>query len=267
MGETFATYPSLGSALNAQFRGHADRNWEQWRVSHFYGAASAIPSGAERAWLIREKVGYRSLAEKQALRHLIAGNVDQPFLEEIGQLRGLTRLELEWPFVANDLTPLLALKSLKFLSIDSPRKVSDFAALLELPALRTLILTNARLMTDIKWLKNAHHLEVLGIEGGMWSPYTLPALRPLSGLKSLRAFLGISTKLADKQLMPLADCPKLQFVAIARVAPREEFERLHAARPDVYCDWFQPEIWTAMSSRRRKASLRNAAEADLVQQA
>ena len=248
--QQFDSYPSLERALSDRFRGHAVRDLEEWRDKHAYSAASDIPVDAENAWIGRQKRNYRGIGERQGLRHLISGNVDQPFLDEIGNLGRLERLELEWPMVAKELTPLLGLKNLSYLSIDSPRNIADFAILLELRKLRTLIITNPKKMADLGWLAEAHHLEVIGIEGGMWSPYRIPTLRPLAGLRALRAFLGVSTSLADQDLAPLADCPRLEYLGIACVAPRAEFDRLGKARPDLICDWFRPEMWTALRTTR-----------------
>ena len=244
------TFPSLEAALNDRFRGHSDRNWIEWRERHAYGNATDIPADATNAWIGRQKLNYRGVGGRRALRHLISANVDQPFLEEIGELAGLERLELEWPMVAKDLTPLLALENLTFLHIDSPRNIADFRPLLDLPALRTLIITNPKKITDLEWLGEAHHLEVIGIEGGMWSPYKIPTLKPLAGLRSLRAFLGVSTRLADKSLAPLMECPRLKFLSVACVAPQIEFEGLERAKPDLVCDWFRPEMWAALRSAR-----------------
>jgi hypothetical protein len=244
------TFPSLESAFNDRFRGHIDRDFVEWRERHAYQEASDIPADATRAWIGRQKLNYRGLGKRRALRHLISGNVDQPFLYEIGELDNLERLELEWPMVAKDLTPILRLKKLAFLSIDSPRYIGDFRPLLELPCLRTLIITNAKKMTDLEWLRGAHQLEVIGIEGGMYSPYKIPTLQPIAGLRALRAFLGVSTKLVDSSLAPLVDCPQLEYLGIGCVAPRAEFDRLKAAKPDLACNWFRPEMWKAARSPR-----------------
>lgn len=243
MSGAFNSYPSLESVLSARFRGHGDRDWQEWKERHSYEAASQIPEEAERAWVGRQKLNCRGIADKKALKHLIAANVDQAFLEEIVKLSELRRLELEWPFLGTDLTPLRALKRLEHLSIDSARKLSDFSALLEMPSLRTLMITNAKKMPDIEWLSAADHLEVIGIEGAIDSPYRIESLTPLAGLRSLRAFLGVSTRLADKSLMPLAQCPKLEYLSIAKCGPRSEFELLHGARPDIVCSWFDPKAW------------------------
>lgn len=242
-------YPTLESALNDRYRGHASRNWAEWRDKHFIDTAQDIPANASKAWIPRQGLNYRAIGKLQALRHLVCANADQALLEEVGELHDLERLELEWPMVAKDLTPLLGLKRLTFLSIDSPRHIADFEPLLTLPELRTLLITNPKKMANLDWLGNAHHLDVIGIEGGMWSPYKVESLRPLAGLRSLRAFLGVSTKLLDKDLMPLADCPRLEFLSIACVAPRSEFERLKAAKPNLVCQWFDPAIWAAMGRK------------------
>lgn len=236
--------------MNYRFRGHSDRDFAEWGERYAHTQACDVPTDAQNAWIGRQKLNYRGIGARQNLRHLICGNVDQPFLNEIGTLVGLDRLELEWPMVAKDLSPLLGLKGLTYLSIDSPRHVSDFRALLELPALRTLIITNPKKMTDLSWLADAHHLEVIGIEGGILTPYNIPTLEPLSGLRSLRAFLGVSTRLADQSLEPLINCPRLEFLGIACVAPQPEFDRLKNAKPNLICDWFRPEMWAALRTSR-----------------
>ncbi|RYG85873.1 MAG: hypothetical protein EON59_11290 [Alphaproteobacteria bacterium] len=244
-------FPTLEGALNIKFRGHGIRDWAEWREKHFYGEAADIPAEATNAWIGRQKLSYRGIGKRRTLRHLIGANVDQPFLNEIGELENLERLELEWPMVAKDLTPILRLERLAFLSIDSPRNIADFRPLLALPSLRTLIITNPKKMTNLDWLGEAHQLEVIGIEGGTWSPYTIPTLRPLAGLRSLRAFLGVSTKLSDESLAPLADCSRLEYLGIACVAPQAEFDRLKMAKPDLVCDWFRPGMWAALRSTDR----------------
>ena len=243
MSGAIDTYPSFESASSARFRGHQDRDWQEWAERHHYETAPEIPLRAERAWLTRQKLNYRGVAERKGVRHLIVANVDQAFLEEIATLSGLRRLEFEAPFLAGDLTSLCSLQHLEHLSIDSPRKLSDFAALLELPSLRTLLITNAQKMPNLDWLEDAHHLEVIGIEGAIDKDFKIESLAPLAGLRSLRAFLGVSTRLSDKSLMPLARCSRLEFLDIARCVPRSEFERLHEARPDVVCRWFDPKAW------------------------
>lgn len=234
---------TVESALNDLFRGHVDRDWEEW-ATFATERADDVPLDAARALLHRTKASHRGIGERQALRHLIAGAADQAYLDEICTLVGLERLELEYPVTAARLDGLRGLAKLRHLSIDSPRNVVDFTPLLDLPALRTLLITNAKHLSDLEWLADAHHLEVLGIEGSMWTEQKIPTLRPLAGLRGLRAFFATSTRLGDGDLSPLAECPQLELLGSARFAPREEFERLHARKPDLVCSWFRPEMWT-----------------------
>ena len=170
--------------------------------------------------------------------------MDQDYLDEIAELDGLERLELEWPVTASDLSPLRRLTRLRFLSIDSPRNVTDFTPLLELASLRSLLVENAKHLSDADWLADAHHLEVIGLEGSMWTRQQVESLRPFGGLRSLRGLLLTSVRLRDKDLTPIADCPRLELLSCARFAPRARFEELHRRRPVLQCDWFDPRMWT-----------------------
>lgn len=244
----FTSHPSLETALNARYRGHEDQNWAR-DPQHWFDSASDIPVDADRAAFRRVKKNWVGLGERQSLRHLMVANADQPTLVEIARLPDLQRLDLEWPTLADDLSPLAALPNLRFLRIDSPRKVADFTPLGRLASLRTLIVENAKHLTSIDWLGAAHHLEVVGIEGALDTRQTLETLAPLRGLRGLQAFLGTSLRLLDGDLMPLADCPSLRFVGIARVADKAMFDRLKAARPDIACSWFHDSMWKGASLR------------------
>ena len=124
--------------------------------------------------------------------------MDQDFLDEIGTLDRLERLELEWPVTASDLSPLRRLTVLRHLSIDSPRNVTDFRPLLELPNLRRLLVANAKHLSDAEWLSGAHHLEVIGLEGSIWTRQRIDNLKPFGGLRLLRGLLLASAQLRDK---------------------------------------------------------------------
>lgn len=243
MQPDFDTHETLDVALNHRFRGHAERDWNEWAERHHVECASDIPDTASRTWLNRQKLNYKGVSDRKALEHVIAANVDQPFLEELTDLGNLRRLELEWPFVATDLSPLKRLSKLKHLSIDTPRKIADFSVLSAMPLLRTVLITNAAKMSDLEWLRGAHHLEVIGVEGAIDKTFDLPSLAPLAGLASLTAFFGVSTRLPDQSLASLANCPNLRYLKIARVVPLHAFQELKRACPDLFCTWFDPGAW------------------------
>ncbi|HVF38127.1 MAG TPA: hypothetical protein VNA29_09340, partial [Sphingomicrobium sp.] len=77
----------------------------------------------------------------------------------------------------------------------------------------------------------------------------IPSLEPIGGLRSLRALFATSVQLADKSLLPLAQCPALRFIGCARFAPRQSFEELRQARPDLVCGWFDEDRWKAVGGR------------------
>lgn len=246
MTASFNAFVNLESALNRRFRGHDSRNWEEWQTLATTDAKQ-VPPDAERAWVSRVKASHRGISKRITLKHLVAGSVNQDYLDEICLIDGLERLELEHPVTATGLDGLRSLRKLRHLSIDSPRHVADFMPLLDLPSLKTLLITNAKHLATIDWLSGAHHLEVVGIEGSTWTIQKIPSLLPLAGLRGLRAFFAVSTRLGDKSLASLADCPNLEFLGCANFAPREEFERLRNRKPDLVCTWFRPESWQMIS--------------------
>jgi hypothetical protein len=230
-------------ALEATLRGHDERDWQEWSRHLLVESAADIPPGAERAWLKRTNASHRGIGEHRSLRHLIATAADQGFIDEISTLDGLERLELEWPVTASDLSALRKLTKLRHLSISGPRHVTDFKPLLELPNLRRLLVENAKHLSDAEWLSGAHHLEVIGLEGSIWTRQRIDSLKPFGGLRSLRGLFLTSVQLRDKDLTPIADCPKLEILACARFAPRAGFEQLQERRPDLRCRWFEPSMW------------------------
>jgi hypothetical protein len=206
-------------------------------------SAAKIPADAVRANLKRENKSHRGIREKTALRILVAGAVNQDFLEEICQLEKLEHLELGWPTTATDLKPITSLRSLNVLKINSPRAVTDFTPLLQLASLEVLFIENAKHMTSLDWLGPlAERLTVLGVEGSMWTTQRIPSLAPLSGFRAEALFLT-STSVGDGTLKPLQSMSNLRFLGTARNAPRSEFAALQAARPGLVCDWFSETMW------------------------
>lgn len=220
---------------NAHYRMLPD--WAQVRARWVERAAD-LPPGATFAGLGREKASHRGIGAHKTLTTLFTASTDQAYLDEIGELEALEYLWLGWPTTAKDLEPLTRLERLRFLKLDSPRAVTDFAPLTRLPALTHLFVENAKHMSGLEWLAPLREqLTALGIEGSMWTEQKIPSLAPLAGF-ALEALCLTSTRLADKDLTPLASCPNLRFLSCARFAPKPRFEELKALRPDVTCSWF-----------------------------
>lgn len=228
--------------LDLRYRGLDTRDWDEWSRITTESAAD-VPLDATRARVQRVKASHRGICERKALKELLAGGADQSYLDEICTIIGLERLELGWPVTAHSLEGLRALTRLRYLKIDSPRNIADFTPVLALPSLQTLLIENAKHMKDIEWLADAHHLDVIGIEGSMWTMQKVPSLAPLAGLKGMRAFMATSVRLGEKNLFPLAECPRLEYLSCARFVPREEFEMLRKLKPGLRCSWFDPDMW------------------------
>jgi len=208
------------------------------------GSAPDIPIDATIACLKRTKSSHRGIGDRKQLKILFAFAANQGFLEEISDLEALEELYLRWPVTATDLGPLRRLRRLRMLTIDSPRNVHDFTPLLDLPDLRHLMIENAKHLTGLEFLTAADRLEVIGVEGSMWTTQKIESLRPLAGLRSLQGLFLSNTRVADKSLAPLADCPQLKAMSCARwIAPQAEFERLKRLKPELECQWFDPTMW------------------------
>jgi hypothetical protein len=237
------------AALNARYRQLIDEDTPGYAPA---ASLADIPDDAPLARFRRTKTSHRGIRTKTSLRTLIAGAVDQSYLEEIAVLGGLERLELEWPTTATDLRPLSALKHLRFLKIDSPRNITDFSPLLALPALEVLFIENAKHLKSLDWLAPlADRLNVLGIEGSMWTTQRIPTLAPLRGF-AVEALFLTGTRIADKDLTPLQTMPNLRFLETACNAPREAFRALHKAKPELVCDWFEDKVWEHLEALRSK---------------
>jgi hypothetical protein len=122
-----------------------------------------------------------------------------------------------------------------------------------LPKLERLFIENAKQISDLDWLQPLKRcLKVLGIEGGMYTPQHIDTLAPLEGF-ALEALFLTNTRIADQSLAPLRTMDSLKYLGTARNVPRAEFEALHAAQPQLECDWFHPEMWTLAADRPPKA--------------
>jgi hypothetical protein len=164
---------SAGSGLNERYRAHLHLRQPE---TPFHEGPGEVPESAVRARVARTGKAFPGFASRTRLRELDATNVDQPMLEGICRLESLEYLDLGWPLVATDLTPLTALKSLRHLKIDSPRKLTDFSPVAALP-LTHLFISNAKNLTSLEVLAPLRdRLVALGIEGGMYSKQTIESL-------------------------------------------------------------------------------------------
>lgn len=210
------------------------QSWDEWKV--YATRLADIPEGSDRLLFYREKASHRGISSYQHVTKLKARQVNQDFLEEISQLKGLTYLEL-YSITADDLWPLTRLQSLTTLKLEAVRSARDFSPVLALSSLRRLFITHAKHLKNVEFLADSHQLVSLGIEGSMWTHQTIDSLQPLSNLLNLEALFMVSARLRDKNLSYVATIPNLRIFDCARLAPKESFVELRRLMPQLECCW------------------------------
>lgn len=203
----------------------------------------------------REKESFRGISTRQNLRILTVSAVNQDFLDEICELSNLEWLELTWPVTAETLEGLTRLPKLHRLKIDSPRNITDFTPILKLPKLTRLEIENAKHLYDLRWMRPLKdRLETLGLDGSINTVQKLESLDPLDGFAFSKLTLT-SASVKDKDLSPLITCRNLKELRCAKaVSTFEGFMALADARPDLACDWFNPDAWPGRKWKGAKAS-------------
>lgn len=209
-----------------------------------FSAMLGISPDAEMGVHARDKNSFRGISTRKKLRTLVAHAVNQDFLDEICELENLEWLELQWPTTATSIEGLARLQKLKRLRIDSPRNITDFTPITRLPRLVYLDIENAKNLYNLRWmlpLKN--RLEVLRLDGSINTTQKIESLDPLDGF-TFRKLSMISASVADKDISPLVTCRNLtEFDCAKAVSTFEGFMALADARPDMKCQWFDPDWW------------------------
>ena len=215
-----------------------------------FSATLGISPEAKMGIHRREKNSFRGISTRTSLRALVAQAVNQDFLDEICELSALEDLALEWPTTATSLEGLTRLSGLRRLRIDSPRNITDFTPLTRLPNLVFLDIENAKHLYDLRWLMPLKgRLQTLRLDGSINTTQKLASLDPLDGFAFEKLSL-VNTTVADKDLSPLITCRQLKDLSCAKsVSTFEGFMALADARPDLRCQWFDPDLWPGRKFR------------------
>ena len=203
--------------------GTISRDWQEWSRHRLVGPRLTSRRGRTASGFRRTKAS-SGRRRARSLRHLIAAAVIRT-TRMIAALDGLERLELEWPVTASDLAPLRRLTRLRFLSIDSPGGTSRTSPpCSSLPSLRSLLVENAKHLSDADWLADGDHLEVIGLEGGMWTRSGSRASGRSAGCDRLRGLLLHRCDCATRTSRPSRTVRRLELLSCARFAPPARFE-------------------------------------------
>jgi len=190
----------------------------------------------------RIKDSHKGISQLWHLASLSAVAVNQDYLDEICQLKNLTRLSIDMS-TATDFGGLANLKNLKFLKIEFSHRSSDFSFVRKLPQLEGLYFEHLKKLSNFDFLEELSSIKRLGIEGAVnGTKQKLESLKPLGTMKGLEEiYLGGAT-LYDKDLTYLASCPNLALFDCGRLAPKKSFEALRKSMPHLeckYCDEYR----------------------------
>jgi len=214
--------------------GRVNALWPEW--DRAVTTVEALPPNSERAIFYRERKSHVGISAFSKLKALKALQVNQGFLEEIGELKSLEYLELHM-VTAEDLSPIAQLNNLRTIKASGLRKAKRFEPLLSSPLLRRLFIEDIKHLSSLEFLATAEDLVAIGIEGSLWKTQRLQSLKPLAALPNLECLFLTSTALEDKDLSYLSRCPKLRILECSRFASRSEFMRLRRLMPNLQCTW------------------------------
>ncbi len=186
----------------------------------------------------REKKSYRGISCLVHLRHLIAFQVNQEFLEEISELPHLEFLYII-QLTATNAECLGRCKNLRHLIIKGGTKIASLSWLQLLPLLDSLLLENFKKITDISFIEPLISLRAFGLEGSMWTTQQADSFRPIAKLPNLEALFLANCRPVMDGLEPLHSISQLRYLTIAAFFPNADFVKLHSALPNFECDWFQ----------------------------
>lgn len=176
--------------------------------------------------------GLEQLAERSALRRIIARGVGDRELEFIGRARSLEHVDLADPKSPN-LTALQKLSRLRLLSIANTARLVSLDGIEHLSRLELLSVANASRLSSIDAIASLRRLRVLFLAGGMYRSMRIASLRPLSGLTELCKLVLSNVGVADRSIIPLADLKKLRRLSLPKYFAAEEFAVLERELPSL----------------------------------
>lgn len=215
---------------------------ERLRLDGAYDASLAPLARLERLrWLIADAgKDLRALGvlERGELVKLSLETASLSNLKAFSSWRALRRLHVDGRHLKG-LDGVHALESLQSLRLERPG-VRSLAPLAGHPTLEALDLEHADLVADWDGLA-LRALRRLRIEAAR-----LPTLRFLRALPALEELELVGETVADRDISPLAELPRLRRASFYVDYPESAVEAVRAARPGAKIDWGRP--WTTSAT-------------------
>lgn len=148
-----------------------------------------------------------------------------------------------------DLSDLASVKNLRALEIYGNPKVVDFSTLNKLPHLQLLKLFDNCRQLHLGFLSELKNLRSLCISGGFTGPTAVDSLEPLASLPRLKELKLFAIRVKHKlQLRPLANCSRLETLALSNTFETEQYAFLSVHLPKVRCNLFAAYVNTSPST-------------------
>ena len=160
------------------------------------------------------------------LRRLwLFSHVPKRLFEAACELSSLEALYVKWGN-ADDLSPLSTLTNLRHVHLGSLTKVTDIRPLAAMKQLRSLEIENFKRVEVFDDLADLTELELLRLDGSIWTEQKIESLDPVGRMLGLRSFSMVNSRLKSMSFDPLLNLDKLEGFHTSWRFQESEFEKL-----------------------------------------
>jgi hypothetical protein len=196
------------------------------------------------------------LKEFRQVTDVLASQLTNEILQVLAKMPHIERISV-MGISKGDFSVFSTTNSLRVLYADSDTKTETLDSFATLTQLTALNITNFKRVRDLMPLANLKNLEVLAIEGSMWTAMRVKSLKPIAELKRLRQIFLANFRVDDDSLKPLCVLPDLELLQCVKYFPMEEFAWLAGSNSKLSCNWFEPISPAIFSFKKCKKCGRN----------
>ena len=151
--------------------------------------------------------------------------MSQELFNAVCEQKNLKKLYIKWG-VYPDISAITKFKNLEYLHIGSGAGVLRIEPLSELKKLVALSVQNFQKINDYYALTAHDDLELLSIEGDVWSPryIHIDSLDFLKEMKQLRSFSLIAARVKSKDYIPVLELENVEYLSLE---PRKEVKTVY----------------------------------------
>ncbi len=156
--------------------------------------------------------------------------VNQRLFDAACLMPNLEALYVKWGGIKS-VASLLGCTKLRVLHLGSNPGIQDIDQLQNLFQLQALQIENVPGASHLEFVAGLANLEILGIDGSMWSTQFVESLEPLKNLPHLKYLSLINTKVRNGGLLPLLHIKSLVNIRTSLFFTAEDFAALRSGLP------------------------------------